>query len=187
MIASARFCAFCPSFSIATCNVDKMAAVLTSSDNKSALRIKIRWEERVGWHCLDCNYMSFYGQYSTDYENIYKGHNPLTTAIVFIPLAQCSPEEPRLPSTNQHWGYSHIWATMNTTVMNMRILILLKTNFKCMKNILRIFLGSMKILTFLWELGRMGLLGCRYYIQMYQNTYIKYVQLYINYNNTTWF
>lgn len=29
----------------------------------------------------------------------------------------------------------------------------------------------------------MGLLGCRYYVHMYQNTYIKYAQFYSNYRN----
>jgi len=29
-----------------------------------------------------------------------------------------------------------------------------------------------------------GLLGCRYYVHMYQNTYVKHAQFYINYRNT---
>lgn len=48
--------------------------------------------------------------------------------------------------------------------MNMRILERFKTNFKCMETILRRLLGSMAILSFLWELSvgmRNRLYGCR--------------------------
>ena len=146
----------------------------------------MRWEKEVGWHCLSCNYMLFYDQMQHRLWESLQVHNPLTIAIVSFPLAQCPLEAPSLSSTNEHWVILIVrppWIQLRWTWEFWYFLKLILSAWKT--HWLRL-LGSMAILSFSWELGTVGFLGYSYYIKMYQNTYIKYVQFYIKYN-ITWF